>query len=513
MTSGGPGKPISFAEFNAQRQKPQRVKRDRSMEDTDGLQSEVNALKVHDRKLQKAVRIAVDKTPGALPERRPPLREAQQVEPGGSRPSRAPSYLKATASSRMAVRSRSAPAGHEDLSVMAAAPSLLDAPVSAGMPDPLSPLGPDGVWVQVVKAVDAAKEAVGRPQPLPPPIQAETKAAPSIPPSAVGQLAGGGDRDRAEATQGERCEPAPQPVLKEMPTRTQPPLLSAQRAEPRQPGGREPAASDDPAAQKKSATAPRPPAAENLAPEATAHRPAPAPGWPRAPSAGALGAVPVHDLVSRLGEPDPDKWKQRADALQELRQRLVDGGEASVDAAAVLRVSKALVSQVGDLRSQIVKEACLVIKALCDTMPSALSSASCDALFTALLKNTYVTIKVIASSSRDAALAMAGSVRPAASLATLGKVVAADKHGAARCVAIEVITELVHACDVALLEAYADGVEATVRKALSDADASARANGGRLFWAYVRRFPARQGALECMLDPAQMKVAARNKPK
>lgn len=219
-------------------------------------------------------------------------------------------------------------------------------------------------------------------------------------------------------------------------------------------------------------------------------------------------AAKVVDDVAALCATSNSDWKARQAALERLRGAIV-GGAASLEGFATLlpRLRDPLVTQVQDLRSSVVRSACVAVAEL--AAATALTSAFeplADVLIETLLRQTSVTIAVVASSAASAAASIVhnsryGFHRVLPRLITVLK----HKHSQQRTNAATCLLAALRLWPSACIERHADEVQATVGALLHDADASVRALGRLAFWSFASHFPERGDALAERLDEAKLR--------
>ncbi|KAJ1639253.1 clasp N terminal-domain-containing protein [Pavlovales sp. CCMP2436] len=247
-------------------------------------------------------------------------------------------------------------------------------------------------------------------------------------------------------------------------------------------------------------------------------------GWGSAVGAGAaegaasaagekLSWSTVTELLAILNNMDSDLWQRRADALVALRLQLErDTLQLAAGSPTLPKLAKTVAVQVSDLRSQIVVAACAFIRAAAAKMGGALPTSVVDMWLVALLNNTFVTIKIINTSSRDAASDLIQRTHALGSLPLLAKTVCTDKHAAARRASAELLLELLRLCSADELLPHGSALEDAICSGLADADAATRPASGKLYWDYLVLFADRTAAVAGRLDTAQQKIVARARP-
>jgi hypothetical protein len=170
-------------------------------------------------------------------------------------------------------------------------------------------------------------------------------------------------------------------------------------------------------------------------------------------------------------------WKGRVAALEKMR-RYVAGGAMGVDAfvAALPRIRDALCAQIADLRSSIVRLACLVIAEL-----SAVGAGGgaieplAEALVETLLRLTVVTISVIASSAEACLGSLLHNARAGWPRIIPKLIVAAKaRSSVARARAAESLLAVLRGWSPPALERHADEIAGALTALLGDADPHAR---------------------------------------
>jgi CLIP-associating protein 1/2 len=199
-------------------------------------------------------------------------------------------------------------------------------------------------------------------------------------------------------------------------------------------------------------------------------------------------------------------WTKRLGALRRL-QGLVLGGAANVgaDAPSALLASlkplrEAMSAQLSDLRSQIIREACVTLKLLAGALGEAFAE-HVDFFFDKLLRQTGVTILIISRSAHACMCELIARTRPVRSAPRVAAALA-DRSTAVRIRAIEYFELLARVIPPPAVEGergpldrHADILLAALRPALRDAVAEVRAIARAAFWALHAHLPAQCRAL------------------
>ena len=200
------------------------------------------------------------------------------------------------------------------------------------------------------------------------------------------------------------------------------------------------------------------------------------------------------DLVSdRVGKiialiDDKGSWERRVDGLRHLRALLkedVSSHGSDVATQICQRIRLPLKAQLEDLRSQIAKEACGCVVALCHctlTDPAVWEQCS-DWFLTPLFNGSCVTVAVISKSCVEALseIASTGRINRAA-LATAAQGLS-HKHGVYRRVAAQFVLSSLHYASEALLIKNLSLLHRAVREGVCDPVVEVRKVSRLAFWA------------------------------
>ena len=243
-----------------------------------------------------------------------------------------------------------------------------------------------------------------------------------------------------------------------------------------------------------------------------------------APSIAAVSRA-FDDIATACATNLPD-WKLRVAALERLRG-LIAGGAPSIDgfAALVPRLLHPLVAQVQDLRSSVVRAACAAVAELSAAMASvdgrgssdAAENASpptsagsggggsggafeplADALLDTLLRQTVVTIAIVATSATAAATSIVHNTVGGYHRALPRLAAAASRHKSPvlRSAAATLLMRALRGWEPSTsLDRHADEVCAAVSAMVGDADAAVRATGRRALWSLLALYPDRARAI------------------
>jgi len=206
-----------------------------------------------------------------------------------------------------------------------------------------------------------------------------------------------------------------------------------------------------------------------------------------------------------------DDWAVRSTALRRLHS-LVLGGACDFDSfAGHLKTMKdALVAQLAELRSSLVRDACAALGAAAEKMRESFEPFCID-FVPPMLKQTTVTIQVIREASNLGLRTLLVYATPAKVTPRL-LVALADRSSSLRKNAIEYVRLLLEATPVhsegerCPLEKHADALATALKAALTDAIAEVRATARLSFWAYHRHFPSRTARLLPTLDASTHKL-------
>lgn len=220
-------------------------------------------------------------------------------------------------------------------------------------------------------------------------------------------------------------------------------------------------------------------------------------------------AQELEELAGLLASRAAD-WTARLRALQQLQQLLADaaGGGSDADAAAhaalLARAAPWICAQLEDKRSQLVREACAVA-ALAAGGAGPLFAPHARSVLAALLQLTFVTVKVVSHSAREALAEVAAALPPEAVLPALEDALR-DGHAQLREVATELLAAALRERDARALAPHAAALAALAARALGDAAAGVRAAGKDAFACLNARLPGAAPAALAALGHSSMRA-------
>lgn len=194
-------------------------------------------------------------------------------------------------------------------------------------------------------------------------------------------------------------------------------------------------------------------------------------------------------------------WKRRVNALKHL-QGLVLGCSSDVLLPLLQRCREALLNQVQDLRSALVREACVTLQLMASTFRADLEFLAVPAL-PVLLKSTSVTILIIAESCYQCSMAMVRECRTPRVLQVLLDQLRVK--GTQRCRAMQLFEVVLQNYSASMLERHAEAIEKALREALEDAQAGVRTAARNCFWAFEGKFQERGQRFLSRLEPQRQR--------
>lgn len=203
------------------------------------------------------------------------------------------------------------------------------------------------------------------------------------------------------------------------------------------------------------------------------------------------------------------EWTTRQAALRRLQALVLGGapslnGDATLFLAGLRTLREPLAAQVADLRSQIIREACVTLALLARALGDAFESYV-DFFFEKLLRQSVITIAIISSSAHLCLRALIARTRPHRCAPRIAAALA-DRSSAVRVRAAEYCELLARVLpppadgERGPLERHADALIGALRVALRDAVADVRALARSAFWALNAHLPAHCSALMAASD-------------
>lgn len=230
-----------------------------------------------------------------------------------------------------------------------------------------------------------------------------------------------------------------------------------------------------------------------------------------------LGKVALSAAIAAACEPlapehgRDDDWEKRTAALASLPGLLAQAAEAGCLDTAIEGLHVPVGTQISDLRSSVVRVACSTIRSLFAQHGAALSPLAVG-IMPALLRNMYVSVKIIANTSSDTLQAVVGATPTAPVLATLVSW-SSDSHHQTRRACLEGIGTILRAeAPTAVSAAQHGAILGVVKARTADADPLVRGAAAKTFWLVHSFCPDKADALLPTLDPAQQKLLKRNRP-
>ncbi|EGD72568.1 hypothetical protein PTSG_00593 [Salpingoeca rosetta] len=209
---------------------------------------------------------------------------------------------------------------------------------------------------------------------------------------------------------------------------------------------------------------------------------------------------------------DSIDWEKRRDMVVRLRG-LVAGGAASrpVFLDTLKAMNDAMVTSISDLRSGIVKEACLTIAYIAQSVGNALGPFF-DIYIPPLLKQAMVNIKVIQTSAQQCIRYIIRNVHYPRTFQRLAEYKVSRSVAQRRLVA-EAHLLVLQSWPTAALAKHAKSIAAYLKPSLSEADSVVRSTCRQAYWVLHSNFPDVATRVFNTLDPKTQKAISSDKAK
>ncbi|KAK3106105.1 hypothetical protein FSP39_012814 [Pinctada imbricata] len=205
-----------------------------------------------------------------------------------------------------------------------------------------------------------------------------------------------------------------------------------------------------------------------------------------------------------LNDPNND-WEKRNDAMKSLRGVIVAGGMEHEDFHQNLRMMVSCFNlAVKDLRSQVVREACITLGYLSQQLGNKFDHLAETTL--PLLINLIPNSAKIMASSGIVCIRFIIQYTHSSRLVPIITGNMTSKSNIIRRHCCEFLNQLLHNWSTHTLEKYIANIQDAIKKGISDADSEARAFSRKAFWGFAEHFRDQADALLNSLEPAKQKM-------
>ncbi|XP_052742849.1 CLIP-associating protein isoform X3 [Bicyclus anynana] len=234
------------------------------------------------------------------------------------------------------------------------------------------------------------------------------------------------------------------------------------------------------------------------------------------PPAAVYGARGLDDLCRHaaavLGDRAAD-WEKRIDALKKIRSLLTANAHVQYPAefAAHLKdLSVPFLVVIKDLRSQVVREACITIAHMAKVLKNKLEQFSLYIL-QELINLIQNAAKVISSAGTVCVRYIVTHVHSPRLVPALATNLTTHKSKEIRATLCEVLVLLLEKWSTPSIEKQQAVIRDAIRRACTDADSAARNYGRKAYFAYKRHYPSDAEQLFARLDSAAQKQIERER--
>ncbi|CAG5005397.1 unnamed protein product [Parnassius apollo] len=232
--------------------------------------------------------------------------------------------------------------------------------------------------------------------------------------------------------------------------------------------------------------------------------------------AAVYGARGLDDLcrhaAALLGDRAAD-WERRVDALKKIRSLLAANAHVQYPtefAAHLKDLSVPFLVVIKDLRSQVVREACITIAHMAKVLKNKLEQFSLYIL-QELINLIQNAAKVVSSAGTVCVRYIVTYVHSPRLIPVIATNLTTNKSKEIRSTLSEVLVLVLERWSGGALEKQQAAVRDAIRRACADADSVARTNARRAYWAYKRHFPEDAEQLFARLDPGAQKQIERER--
>ncbi|CAH4031978.1 unnamed protein product [Pieris brassicae] len=232
--------------------------------------------------------------------------------------------------------------------------------------------------------------------------------------------------------------------------------------------------------------------------------------------AAVYGARGLEDLfrhaAALLGDRGAD-WEKRVDALKKIRSLLVANAHVQYPtefAAHLKELSVPFLVVIKDLRSQVVREACITIAHMAKLLKNKLDQF-CLYILQEVINLIQNAAKVVSSAGTICVRYIVIYVHSPRLVPVMTTNLTTNKSKEIRSTLSEVLVLLLDKWSPVAIEKQHHAISEAIKKACVDADSTARNHGRRAYWAYKKHFPSDAEQLFLKLDSAAQKQIERER--
>ncbi|XP_066957431.1 CLIP-associating protein 1-B isoform X31 [Macrobrachium rosenbergii] len=216
----------------------------------------------------------------------------------------------------------------------------------------------------------------------------------------------------------------------------------------------------------------------------------------------------LEDTLSKIREiiqnPNND-WDKRVDHLKKIRSLLIAGAASYEEFYPHLRLLEpAMQLSIKDLRSQVVREACVTIAYMSQELHHKVDHL-CETVLPNLINLIPNSAKVMASSGIVTIRFIIQNTHHHKLIPILLREMS-SKNREIRKVLCEVLDQLVHTWPTHSMEKHVIILSESIKKGITDADPEARAFSRKAYWGYADHFKDEADKLLNSLDPSYKKM-------
>ncbi|XP_067126755.1 CLIP-associating protein 1-like isoform X1 [Centruroides vittatus] len=212
----------------------------------------------------------------------------------------------------------------------------------------------------------------------------------------------------------------------------------------------------------------------------------------------------ISKIRDTLGDPS-NHWEKRLDAMKRLRSVLIAGASDYDEVYQSIRqLEIPFQLSVKDLRSQIVREACITIAYLSQQLGPRLDHFS-EVLLPSLINLIPNSVKIM-SSSGIVAIRFIIQHTHVSRLIPIITYNMTSRSKEIRRICYEFLDQLLHTWPTHTLEKHVANIQDAIKKGISDADPEARAFSRKAFWGFADHFKDQADSLLNSLDTSKQRM-------